>query len=319
MISPNQSASSLFSQMVERAASLRVEAHQYDNGAQVIDCGINCKGGIEAGLLVAQACIGDLGQIALNVENASAIWPTSVQVTTSQPVAACLGCQYAGWSLEYKDGDKIYRAMASGPGRLVCRKEKLINELDITDTADLAVFILESDRLPPEGLTQQIAADCKLDPGRLRILVTPTVSLAGSLQIAARIVEVALHKAHELKFPLNTIVDAIGSTPLPPPIDDFLLAMGRTNDTILFGGFVHLYVDTDTEQAKKLAAELPSNNSRDYGTPFAELFKRYDYDFFKVDPLLFSPATVMVTSVTSGESFRAGKLNETLLKSSFGV
>lgn len=318
-MSPNQAASALFSQMTENATALRINAHQYSNGTRVLDCGISCTGGLDAGLLVARVCVGDLGQVSVNVGEASAIWPTSIQMTTSQPVAACLGCQYAGWSLEHKAPDNTYRAMASGPGRLLCRKEKIITELGIHDTSHTAVFVLESDRLPPEALCEKMAADCNIKPEQLRIIVTPTVSLAGSVQIAARIVEVALHKAHELKFPLKYIVDATGSTPLPPPIDDFLQAMGRTNDTILFGGFVHLFVDTDSDKAKELAGNLPSTNSRDYGTPFAELFKRYDYDFFKVDPLLFSPATVMVTSVTSGESFRAGQLNEKLLKSSFGV
>jgi methenyltetrahydromethanopterin cyclohydrolase len=72
------------------------------------------------------------------------------------------------------------------------------------------------------------------------------------------------------------------------------------------------------EAAKALATELPSSTSRDYGKPFAEVFKEYNYDFFKVDAMLFSPARVIVTAVESGYSFHAGALDEDLLDRSFG-
>ena len=58
-----------------------------------------------------------------------------------------------------------------------------------------------------------------------------------------------------------------------PPAADFLTAMGRTNDAILFGGQVQLFVETGDAEAEALAASLPSSASRDYGRPFAEVFK----------------------------------------------
>ena len=85
----------------------------------------------------------------------------------------------------------------------------------------------------------------------------------------------------------------------PPPVSrvavrheyvaDPLIAMGRTNDTILFGGQVQLFVSCGDEQAEDLARRLPSGNSGDYGKPFAEVFRDYGYDFFRIDPMLFSP------------------------------
>ncbi len=73
-------------------------------------------------------------------------------------------------------------------------------------------------------------------------IFAPTQSLAGSVQVVARVLEVALHKAHELKFPLSRIVDGIASAPLSPPHPDFIQAMGRTNDAIIYGGRAHLFV-----------------------------------------------------------------------------
>ena len=155
-------------------------------------------------------------------------------------------------------------------------------------------------------------------PEQVTLVLTPTGSLAGVVQIAARVVEVALHKAHEIGFPLDAIVDAAGSTPLPPPIDDALVAMGRTNDTILFGGHVQLFVSCEDERAEDLAQRLPSSSSKDYGKPFAEVFRDYGYDFFLIDPMLFSPARVAVTALGSGRTFRAGRLDGKLLERSFG-
>ena len=105
---------------------------------------------------------------------------------------------------------------------------------------------------------------------------------------------------------------------VPPPAPHFLIGMGRTNDAILFGGHAHIFVKGSDEAAAKLAQELPSSASRDYGRPFAEVFKSVNMDFYKIDPMLFSPASVIVTALESGNSFKGGKLDEALLNLSFG-
>jgi len=178
--------------------------------------------------------------------------------------------------------------------------------------------VLEVDKTPPEPLIEKIASACKIEPSRLTLILTPTRSRAGTAQVIARVVEVAMHKAHELHFPLENIVDAAGSAPMAPPATDFVQAMGRTNDAILFAGQVQVYVRGDDEAAQKLATDLPSSASRDYGRPFAEVFKAYQYDFFKIDPMLFSPASVVVSNLDTGKTFRAGKLDPALLEASFG-
>jgi methenyltetrahydromethanopterin cyclohydrolase len=157
-----------------------------------------------------------------------------------------------------------------------------------------------------------------VEPQDLTVILTPTSSLAGGMQVVGRVLEVAMHKAHALHFPLENIVDGTASAPAPPPHPSFIKAMGRTNDAILFGGQAHLFVKGDDKAAESLANELPSSVSRDYGKPFAEVFKEYNYDFFKVDPMLFSPASVIVTAIETGRSFRAGSIDEELLERSFG-
>jgi len=301
------------------AEALRVRVRRLENGVRLIDAGIQCAGGVEAGRLIAEICMGGLGHVSVSGTGPVADWAVNLSVHSNDPVKACLGSQYAGWSLAHGEGKSAFRALGSGPGRILARKEKLYAELDLEDEADCAVLVLEVDDFPPLQLTDKIASDCGVSGERLTLILTPTSSLAGSTQVVARVLEVALHKAHELHFPLHHIVDGIGSAPLPPPAPDFLQAMGRTNDAILFGGQVHLFVDGDDGAAESLAQALPSSSSRDYGRPFADIFKAYEYDFFKIDPMLFSPARVSVTALQSGRTFRAGAIDTALLSDSFGV
>ena len=105
---------------------------------------------------------------------------------------------------------------------------------------------------------------------------------------------------------------------MSPPHPDFITAMGRTNDAIIYGGVAQLFVTGPADAARELAMALPSTNSRDYGRPFAEIFKAFNFDFYKIDPMLFSPAVALVTAVDSGETFRAGQISQELLDASFG-
>src|SRR5690606_27835587 len=165
---------------------------------------------------------------------------------------------------------------------------------------------------------EKVVRDTGVKPKNLTFILTPTRSLAGTVQIVSRVLEVAMHKIHTLDFPLSDVIDGVASAPLPPPSPDFLTGMGRTNDAILFGGHAHIFVRGSDESAAQLANQLPSSSSRDYGKPFADIFKSFDMDFCKIDPMLFSPASVTVTALDSGRSFSGGKLDATLIDLSFG-
>lgn len=317
---------SLAARADQLARALKAEApwlglavRRTEAGATLIDAGIAARGGLEAGRRIAELCMGGIGWVGFASESRFAGVSFRIEVRTADPVLACLLSQYAGWSLSWGEGKSAFRAMASGPGRARAAKEPLFAELGFRDDeAQSAWFVLETEREPPEALIAKVAADCDLPPSALGFVLTPTTSLAGTVQIVARVLEVALHKAHALGFPLERIKDGLGSAPLPPPAPDFLTAMGRTNDAVLFGGEVQLFVDGPEEEAAELARKLPSSASRDYGRPFAELFAEAGYDFYKIDPMLFSPARVTVTALASGRSFTVGSLAPELLARSFG-
>jgi methenyltetrahydromethanopterin cyclohydrolase len=259
--------------------------------------------------------MGGLGEVRLACGESQ--WPISVNVSARLPVLACLGSQYAGWSLSHGEGKAAFRALGSGPARALAAREPLFQELAYRDRAQSTCLVLEVDRAPPQEVIDKVVRDCGVPVTGLTVILTPTASLAGTTQVVARVLEVALHKVHALGFPLDQVLDGMGSAPLPPPGAKFLDSMGRTNDAILFGGTVHLFVRCSDEAALALAQQLPSSASRDYGRPFGEIFQAVQYDFYRIDPLLFAPAVAVVSNLSSGKSFRAGRLNEQLLDLSF--
>jgi len=313
--SVNRRAYPLLEALVADATALRLETSRSTAGALIVDAGIACACSFEAGRRIAEICLGGLCSVSLGPATEGASASAQIGVHTSNPVLACLASQYAGWRLQ----EGKFFAMASGPGRARALKEDLLRELGYNDDADRAIFVLEVDRTPHEHLIARVAEACSVAPDHLAFILTPTTSLAGTVQIVARSLEVALHKAHELKFPLGRIVDGFGAAPLPPPAPKFMTAMGRTNDAILYGGRVALFVSGPETEAEALADALPSSASRDYGRPFAEIFSASGGDFYKIDPMLFSPGLVEVTALETGRCFRRGRIDPALLARSFDL
>jgi len=308
-LSVNLLARPLVERLLADADALGLRVRRDDTGVHVVDAGIDAPGSVAAGLQVGEICMGGLGHVNLRSGGAGEGWPTWLDVRSSQPVLACLGSQYAGWSLaatKEETGGKKFFSLGSGPARALAVKEKLFAELGYRDHAPCGVLVLEVDRPPPRIVIDKLLRDCGLAPEALTLILTPTTSLAGTTQVVARVLEVALHKAHELGFALANIVDGAGTAPLPSPSADGVEAMGRTNDAILYGGRVHLTVRGDDAAARELARALPSRNSRDHGRSFAHIFKEVEYDFYKIDGALFAPAEVWVNNIDSGNTWHGG-------------
>jgi methenyltetrahydromethanopterin cyclohydrolase len=315
-ISVNALAGICLDRLVAEAASLRIAVAHGRRGELLIDAGQEARGGITAGLRMAEICMGGLGTCTLS-DGGSANAPFKLTTRTNNPVLACLASQYAGWKLASESADGFF-ALGSGPARALAAKEEIFADIGYRDKADRAILVLEGERPPPPEIVDYVAQECGVATDRLAFIYAPTQSLAGNVQVTARVLEVALHKAHALGFPLADIVDGLGCAPLPPPHPDFVTAMGRTNDAIIYGGQVQLFVSGASARARELAENLPSLRSKDHGRPFAEVFRSYEGDFYKVDPMLFSPAVAIVTALESGESFRAGAIDHELLNVSFG-
>jgi methenyltetrahydromethanopterin cyclohydrolase len=317
-ISVNERAAVLVEHLLADAAELKIGVERGELGETSIDAGSRYPGSIAAGRRIAAICMGGLGEVDLVPSPLTPRWPWTLVTRSANPVIACLASQYAGWKLAHGEGKGAFFALGSGPARALARREPLFEKLGYADKADSATLVLESARPAPPAIVEKVANDCGVDPKRLTIIFAPTQSLAGGTQVVARVLEVALHKALELGFPLDRVVEGMGAAPLPPPHPDFVTAMGRTNDAIIYAGSVHLFVTGPADDARSLADRLPSEGSRDYGRPFADIFKRVKGDFYAIDPMLFSPAHVIVTAIESGETFRRGGVNAGMLDASFG-
>ena len=314
-LSVNAGAMPLVHRLLAQADALGITATEDSTGITLIDGGLAAPGSIAAGLLVAEICLGGLGEVGIAAGGRHG-WPLWIEVHSAQPVLACLGSQYAGWSLaasQEETGGRKFFSLGSGPARALAAREPLFAELGYRDQAEAGVLVLEVDRLPPPFIVDKLLRDTGLAADAFTAIITPTTSATGTTQVVARVLEVALHRAHTLGFNLAHIVEGTASAPLPAPSPDAVVAMGRTNDAILYGGQVQLSVRGSDEDARALARQLPSRNSPDFGKPFAQLFSAAGFDFYQLDPGLFAPAEVWVSNLDTGHTFHSGAIDMPLL------
>jgi methenyltetrahydromethanopterin cyclohydrolase len=307
----NARAWALADRCEEKADEWRLAVHRLAGGARVIDAGVNAAGGLAAGRAMAEICMGGLGHVELApLTMGGESWP-GVHVWTDHPAVSCMASQYAGWAITPEG----FFAMGSGPLRAKARVEKeLFEKLAYAEDASRGVLVLEGRTLPDDGAAAWVAKKAGVAADAITFVVAPTASLAGGVQIVARSIETGLHKMDALGFDVRKVVSAIGTAPLPPVAKNDMRAIGRTNDCMLYGGQARYTLHADDSELSSLADRLPSNRSADYGTPFYDIFKRYDNDFYKIDPMLFSPAEVWLTSATSGRTFHAGQVNVDVLR-----
>jgi methenyltetrahydromethanopterin cyclohydrolase len=311
----NQAAYAVCDRAIARADQLGIRHHQLPCGAHLLDFGVKSNGGLAAGIELARLTLADMADVALVAGDRHVSAGPWIQVSTERPVQACMFAQYAGWPVK---GEKFF-AMGSGPMRVHRGREELLKEYAASDPQGLAIGSLECDQIPDCAIVKSMAEECNVQPCDLWLAVAPTRSLAGCVQVVARSVETTLHKLHELHFDLSQVRSAYGLAPVPPPTPDMAAGIGRTNDAILYGGSVTLWLEAEDEEIQRIGDKLPSNSSCDFGLPFVEIFKRYDYDFYKVDSGLFSPAAVTLVNLKSGRAWSYGALRADLIARSFGV
>src|SRR2546423_8534389 len=223
----NERAWQIAGAMAKNAAALRVAVRQLSGGARVIDAGIDASGGFGAGRALAEICTGGLADIAYPpVPIGGETWP-GVRVWTDHPAVSCMASQYASWAIQVGK----YFAMGSGPLRAHARVEKeLFAKLGYAERAARRVLALETRTLPTDEVAGWVGQKAGLAPSQLTFVVAPTASLAGGVQIVARIPETGLHKMDTLAFAANKILTGIGTAPLAPGGEKNPRAIGRAPD-----------------------------------------------------------------------------------------
>jgi methenyltetrahydromethanopterin cyclohydrolase len=315
-LSVNRLAWKLAEKLCEEQNSYGVKVEKTSSGTTIVDAGIKAKGGLNAGKIITEICMGGCGKAEITFKEYGNLELPTIFVYTDHPAVATLGSQFSGWQV--KKGE--YSAIGSGPARALALKPKeLYEKIGYSDDFDKAVLVLETDKYPPEKLLERISQDCRVSAENLAVILTPTNSVAGATQISGRVVETGIHKLSKLGLDPKTILYACGCAPIAPIHPKFAQAMARTNDAILYGGITYYVAEFgDEEELKKMIDKAPSKASKDYGKPFIEIFEIANYDFYKIDPNLFAPAKIIVNNAKTGRTFESGEINVKALAESFG-
>jgi methenyltetrahydromethanopterin cyclohydrolase len=316
-LSVNMLAYQLAQKLLDNPELYGVAVSKSTAGATIIDAGVKAPGGFEAGKILTELCLGGAGKVDIGFKTYGDIDFPSCTVTTDYPAVACLGSQFAGWRIKEENGNI---AIGSGPARAIALKPKEVyEEIGYTDPCDKTVIVLESNQLPTDGLIEKVIKNTNVAAQNIIAVVAPTASIAGLTQVTGRIVEVGIHKLKTVGLDPKCIKYAIGYAPISPSSPDFEVAMARTNDAILYGGTVFCAVEYDDEaKLQEIVNQTPSMMSKDYGKPFLQIFREADKDFYKIDHNLFAPAVIMINNVKTGRTFKAGKINSTVLSESLG-
>ncbi|MCS7112175.1 MAG: methenyltetrahydromethanopterin cyclohydrolase [Ignisphaera sp.] len=313
----NKLAVNLIKEGVDLAHELKVEILNV-GGATVIDAGVKVGGSVDSGILVSKVCLGGLASVSLTPLLIEDMALPAIAVSTDYPIESCIASQLAGWRIKVGE----FFANGSGPARVLAKKpRKLFESIGYTEQSDEAALVLETSRIPNEDVIKYISSETGVEPKNIYIVVVAPNSIAGTVQVSARIVETGIFKLNTIGFDIKCIKYGFGVCPIAPIHPDPLVMMGRTNDMLLYGGSTYYVVSyPDDAKLREYVNKTPSSSSRDYGKSFVELVKQFGEEIlYKVDPNIFAPATVTVNNISSGRTFKAGYININVIKSSIAL
>lgn len=313
MISINRLAFRLVKKLLEESEYYKLGVEKLPCGATIIDTGIRAQGGYEAGLMITKIAMGGAGSANLSSFNYDGLNLPSIVVSTDHPAISLFGSQLAGWKIKAPN----YTADSSGPGRALSLKpKKIFEKIGYRDQSEVAVLLLETDSKPDDEAAKFIAESCGISPENTYLILTTTVSIAGMVQISGRIVETGLFRLDLLGLDPKKVLHGFGYAPIMPLHKDVGKAMGRAEDALTYGGVTNYIVDEDDDVLEELVQKAPSSCSKEYGRPSYEIYKEVNFDFTQIDPAIFAPAAITLTSVKTGRVFSEGEVNTNILKKS---
>jgi methenyltetrahydromethanopterin cyclohydrolase len=186
------------------------------------------------------------------------------------------------------------------------------------DRNDEVVLCIQDVRYPEDSIALEVASACDVPPENVYLLIAPSASIVGGIQVSARMIEEVCHKMHANGFEVSKVVNARGRTPIAPLVLDEVKAMGRINDAILYGGETEFWVDASDEEIAAVIEKLVSKTSSPYYPElFGVVFERAGRDFYKIDHDFHSIAKLQIHNVRTGKSFVAGEINYDVIRESF--
>lgn len=316
MLSINREAMKIVRKILAAPEAIGVKVSQLSNGVTLIDMGFEAPGGWVAGKYYTLITLGGLGDLYFEDFPIGEYNLPAVRVLVDHPLEACIGAQIAGWRLATQKEAPI----GAGPARALNQNpDHYFDLIEYRDRCDEGVLAIQTPVMVTEEFTGQIAQACNLKPENLYFLVAPSASIVTAIQVSARIIEQALHRLAEEGFDVTTVKLAQGYCVIPPLTNDETKAFGWINDALLYGGIATLHVESTDEAAGSVAGKIVSSASGAFGRPFVEIYEEAGRDFYNIPSDLHSPAVVQINNITTGRTFRAGRIAyDVLLHSYFG-
>jgi methenyltetrahydromethanopterin cyclohydrolase len=316
VLSTNAQAMTIVRSILAAPAALGVGVARLRGGATVIDMGQVAPGGWKAARYYTLITLGGLGEVSYEPFVLGDRTLAAVRVMVDSPMEACIASQIAGWRLQ---SARAGAPILAGPARALNRAapDHYFDLIDYRDHGSEAVIAIQTAEPVAEEWAEAIAEACAIAPQNLYILVAPNSSLVCAVQVAARIVEQSLHRLAEEGFDVTTVKYAHGFGVIPPLIADEVAAMGRINDSLLYGGVATLHAATTDDAILHVIDKVVSAASSAYGRPFVEIYEDAGRDFYQIPPDLHSPAVLHINNITSGRTFSAGAINGEVLHRSF--
>jgi methenyltetrahydromethanopterin cyclohydrolase len=312
-LSVNRGAMTLVRELIERADELQIEIETTTAGATVIDMGQRVPGSWEAGRLYAEITMGGLGSVSFGDFELAGHHLRSVLVSTEHPVEACWVAQKHA---DRRSGDPDDVILAGPAKALLVPIDPSVAQAGYQEMHRQAVAPLQLERRVTDDDIAWLARACQLPPRDIFVLVAPTPSLVCAIQVVARSVDNAMHRLHSAGLELTSIESLRGSAPVPPRADDELSALGRINDSLMYGTQVHAQVRYSGDLSA-VATQVASQPPASRGRPFLDILAAADNDFHNVPLDVFCIAEMSITDIDSGSSATAGDLDYDLLATSF--
>jgi len=303
----------IVNELIDHQEEYRIKVEKLSCGATIIDTGLEAAGGYLTGLKLTEICLGGLANCWLTYQTYGDIELPTIVVATDHPALSLLGCQLAGWMVKVGS----FFAPSSGPARALSLKpKKVFEKIGYKDEHSEAVIVMETNKKPTDEVAQKVAADCKVDPKNLYMVLTTTASMAGSVQVSGRVVETGLYRLEFLGLNPNKVVFASGSAPIMPPHPDVGISTAKEEDALLYGGVGSYVIDEEEAKLQEYATKAPATAWPDYGKTSYEALKAVSFDWSKLDPSFFTIGKLMLTSKKTGKTYIGGKVNPEMLRKS---
>ena len=313
----NQAAMEIISPILDDPERYGARLTRSAGGATIVDLGVAASGSWLGAKLWVEAAHGGMAEFTYGRMRVKDMELPTAEVIIDNPMLSVIACESGAWKL----GEGQFVPIGSGPARAKARADRFAKRVEYSDPSPDVVLQLQMKQLPTDETLQFVADACGISQSHLVAMVAPSASLVGGVQVTSRSFEQAMISlGRNTNFDLSTIVYGYGSAPIPPVVDDEVLAMGRINDALVYGSSTGLWLRHPDDDEVRRTAESMAFSARagdDYGQSYADIYDTYGRSLFNIPARLDSPAHVTLTNILTGSVFSAGKIDEDRLYRTF--